>query len=189
MSVELKKIISKDIYRYYGKTKMPFLHRILPYNIGLKYIILFRKANYYGNHNMRKILFAIYAVKLKRLSIKTGFQINPKTQIGEGFYLGHMGATIINPLVKIGKNVSLAQGVTIGAHVRGEKCGCPIIGDEVYIGANAVIVGKIKIGNNVMIAPNSFVNINVPDNSIVLGNPARIIKSNSATEGFLVYKV
>ena len=100
-----------------------------------------------------------------------------------------MGTTIINPKAKIGKNVSLSQGVTIGADVRGERTGCPEIGDEVFIGANAVLVGKIKIGSNVVIAPNSFVDVDVPDNSVVLGNPCLIKNKENATEGFIVYKV
>ena len=52
-------------------------------------------------------------------------------------------------------------------------------------GANAVIVGKINIGNNVLIAPNSYVNFDVPDNSIVIGNPGKIIHKDNATEGYI----
>ena len=190
MYKSLKKILESDIYRYYGVRKMPILHKVLPYNISLKYIILYRKANYFFKKgNLFKMIYYFYFYKLKRLSYKTGIQIHPATDIDEGFYIGHMGTTIINPKAKIGKNVSLSQGVTIGADVRGERTGCPEIGDEVFIGANAVLVGKIKIGSNVVIAPNSFVNVDVPDNSVVLGNPCLIKNKENATEGFIVYKV
>jgi serine O-acetyltransferase len=57
------------------------------------------------------------------------------------------------------------------------------------MGANAVIVGGISIGNNVLIAPNSYVNFDVPDNSVVMGNPATIMARENATEGYINNKV
>lgn len=59
--------------------------------------------------------------------------------------------------------------------------GCPTIGNCVYIGPNAVIVGNITIGNNVLIAANAFVNCDFPSNSIVIGNPC----SMHATDGYM----
>lgn len=70
-----------------------------------------------------------------------------------------------------------------------EKRGGSQIGNCVWIGPNAVIVGKIKIGNNVLIAANSYVNFDVPDNSIVIGNPGKIIHRENATEGYICQKV
>ena len=69
---------------------------------------------------------------------------------------------------------------------RGKRVGCPVIGDEVWIGANSVVVGGIKVGNNVLIAPGSFVNFDVPDNSIVIGNPGKVIERMDATEGYII---
>lgn len=91
----------------------------------------------------------------------------------------------MNPKVSIGRNCNVYNGVTIGKEKRGLREGNPVIGDQVWIGANAVIVGKIKVGNDVMIAPGAFVNFDVPDHSIVLGNPARIIHKENATEGYI----
>lgn len=187
MNSKLKDIIKYDVYRYYGSYSIPFIEKILPYNMGLKYIITYRKANFYQKHKSLKRFY--YAYKLKKMSLKLGFQIHPSTKIGYGFYLGHIGNTIVNSKCIIGNNVNLAQGVTLGAHVRGKREGCPTIGNLVYIGANAVVVGKVNIGNNVMIEPNAFVNFDVPDNSIVIGNPGKIIPSNDATKGFFVYPV
>lgn len=76
----------------------------------------------------------------------------------------------------IGANVNLHKGCTIGAENRGERKGCPIIGEKVYVGINSTIVGNIHVGNDVMIAPNTFVNFDVPDHSIVVENPASIHK-------------
>lgn len=66
---------------------------------------------------------------------------------------------------------------------RGKRAGNPQIGNRVYIAAGAVIVGKIKIGNNVLIAANSFVNFDVPDNSIVIGN--KIMPNDFATQDYV----
>ena len=74
----------------------------------------------------------------------------------------------------IGRNFEFYQNVTVGWG----KTGKPIIGDNVQIYAGAVVAGKITIGNNVRIAANSFVRCDVPDNSLVYGNPAVIRTSN-----------
>lgn len=95
------------------------------------------------------------------------------------------GAYSLNPNAIIGKNVNVATGVTIGQENRRARKGCPQIGDRVWIGTNAVVVGNIQIGNNVLIAPLSNVNFNVPDHTIVIGNPARMIPCENATESYI----
>lgn len=73
---------------------------------------------------------------------------------------------------------------------QGKRMGVPSIGDNVVMNANAVVVGGVKIGNNVLIAPNAFVNFDVPDNSIVIGNPGKIIqRTTSPTAKYIVYSV
>ena len=96
---------------------------------------------------------------------------------------------VINPKTIIGKNCNIAQGVTIGQTNRGKSIGVPKIGNEVWIGANAVIVGGITIGDNVLIAPNAYVNMDVPSNSVVVGNPAQIIPNENATDGYINNKI
>lgn len=74
----------------------------------------------------------------------------------------------------IGKRVIIGQNVTIGRQL--DPSGVPSIGDDVYISAGARILGKIKIGNNIIIGANAVVIRDVPDNSIVAGVPAKVIK-------------
>lgn len=89
-------------------------------------------------------------------------------------------------MVELGDNCVLGAGITIGRENRGERNGAPTIGNLVWIGANAVVVGKITVGDNVLIAPNAYVNFNVPSNSIVIGNPGKIISNRpNATEGYI----
>ena len=85
----------------------------------------------------------------------------------------------------MGNNITINTGVTIGQTNRGKNKGVPTIADNVWIGTNAVIVGGISIGTDVMIAPNSFVNFDVPPHSIVTGNPAKIISREGATSGYI----
>ena len=118
------------------------------------------------------------------MQVKYGYQFQYTCRIGKGLYMPHYGNIVINNKVKLGENCNIAQGVTLGNIKRGKKEGNPEIGDRVAIGANAVVVGKIQIGNDVLIAPLSFVNFDVPDRAVVAGNPANIIHYNSS-EGYI----
>lgn len=173
-----------DIYRYYGRYKEGLIRYFFK-PIGLKYILLFRKCE----SSKSKVLNYYYQIRLYFFSHKSQIQIPYNVSIGKGFYIGHYGRIIINPGVVIGENVNIATGVTIGQENRGKRKGVPTIGNEVWIGSNSVIVGNIKIGSDVLIAPLSFVNFDVPDHSIVIGNPARIIHRVNATEGYINRKV
>ncbi len=95
-------------------------------------------------------------------------------EIGPGLYIGHTGGIHINPQAKIGKNCDLAHQVTIGTSAMGRK-GAPTIGDNVYIGAGAKIIGKINVGNNARIAANTLVITHIPSDVTVMGVPGKVI--------------
>ncbi len=179
-------IIQKDFYRESGKYLSSFQILQKCFSPNLHYVYILRKTQ---KHYRKPIIGLLYKLILRHYQIKYGFQIYPETQIGEGFYLGHWGQVVVNPKAKIGKNCNIAQGVTIAQTNRGKNEGVPIIGDEVWIGPNAVIVGNITIGNNVLIAPNSYVTTDVPDNSVVVGNPAVISTKENATENYINNKI
>ena len=178
--MSLKKIIKADLYRYGGLTNL-WKGKMSP---GFRYTYYLRKAS---RHSKKSILGIYYRLIVRRLSHKYGYQIPVSTAIGEGFYIGHFGTIVVNPRVKIGKYCNITHSTTIGEANRGKLKGCPTIGDRVWIGTGSVIVGNIKIGNNVLISPNAFVNINVPDNSVVIGNPAKVIYKEHATDGYINY--
>lgn len=119
------------------------------------------------------------------MQTKYGLELGNGTNIGPGLYLGHAYGITVNPAAKIGKNCNLHKGVTVGQENRGKRKGAPTLGDYVWVGTNSVIVGNITIGDNVLIAPNSFVNRDVPSNSIVVGSPMKIIEHKNATEGYI----
>ena len=92
---------------------------------------------------------------------------------------------MINPGVIIGNNVDILNGVLLGQIDRGKKKGTPKIGNNVFIGTNAIVVGKVRIADDVVIAPGAYVNFDVPQHSIVIGNPGKIIPTENATIGQL----
>lgn len=187
MKKVLKEKIASDIYRYFGKTKIPFKNRILENPLNLQYSILYRKGHFYYNNPFLRMY---YKKRMRRLSFKIGYSIPLETEIGDGLYLGHNAPIIINGQAKIGKNVNIAQYVTIGADMRGKRKGAPIIGNDVWIGAGSVIVGNITIGNDVVISPNSFVNFDVKDHCVVVpSTQSRMVSKEKATEGFIGNKV
>lgn len=141
---------------------------------------------YQDSHSVLKyfylVLFRIYRAK-------SHIEISSKIKLGPGAYFGHSFGITINSTceggVSVGANCNIHKGVTIGQENRGPRKGVPTIGDEVWIGINATIVGKIRIGNDVLIAPNAYVNCDIPDHSIVIGNPCRIIPSPHATASYI----
>lgn len=178
--------IQKDFYRESGRWLSGISIWKKCINPNLHFVYVLRKTQ---EHRKTPVLGLWWRFVLRHYQIKYGFQIYPETEVGEGFYLGHWGSLVINPKARIGKNCNIAQGVTIGQQNRGKNEGYPEIGDLVWIGANAVLVGNIKIGNNVLVAPNSYVNFDVPDNSVVVGNPAKIYPNDNATDGYINNKI
>ena len=108
-----------------------------------------------------------------------------KGKISEGLVLRHPYFVTITDDAEIGKNVNLFKGCTIGGVRSGKRAGSPKIGDRVTICCNAMVCGGIQIGNDVLIAANAFVDFDVPDNSIVLGNPGIIHKKENASGDYM----
>jgi serine O-acetyltransferase len=100
--------------------------------------------------------------------------IDPQASIGGGLYIGHIGGVHINPGAVLGRDCDLAHRITIGASAMGRQ-GIPVLGDNVYIGTGAVLIGKIKVGSGSKISANTLVMTNVPEGATVMGVPGRII--------------
>ena len=130
-----------------------------------------------------------YRLILKRYAMKYGLEISITADIGKGLYLGHPYNITVGSGAKIGNNVNLHKGCTIGRENRGPRMGIPQIGDRVSVGINATIVGNIKIGDDVMIAPNSYINFDVPSHSVVIGNPGIIHSKENATKDYIGFCV
>lgn len=141
------------------------------------YQFFYRIANKYPN---------VVTISFLKLTCKLYHcEIYYNTNIGRGLYIGHPYCITINPNAIIGNNVNIHKGVTIGCENRGIRCGSPQIGDCVWIGINSTIVGNIKIGDDVLIAPNTYINCDVPAHSIVFGNPCIIKPAQDATSSYI----
>lgn len=146
-----------------------------------KYICAYRK--YQANYNT--VWGRLFRLQMKKLENKTGFSFEGNLSIGNGLIIGHWGKIVINGQAQFGNHFFITHGVTVGRDIRGKRAGVPSFGDRVCIRANSTVVGNIHIGNDVLIAPNTFVNFDVPDHSVVIGNPASIHSKENATEGHI----
>jgi len=133
---------------------------------------------------IKQLLQFLCLIWQKIIEITTGISIPASVQIGHSFYIGHFGGIILNAKTILGNNCNISQGVTIGVSGQGDNRGVPKIGDNVYIGANAVLAGNIVVEDNVLIGACSLVNTNVTVNSVMLGVPA-IKVSEKSSEGYV----
>ncbi|MGF1555882.1 serine O-acetyltransferase [Paucihalobacter sp.] len=175
--------IKSDIARYKKYVNKSSLLLVLTQQ-GLWALIIYRvnsaifqsKAPNY----LKKLLLVFAVISQKFVEVISGISIPYAARIGYGCYIGHFGSIIINANAVIGNNCNISQGVTIGVSGRGDERGVPIIGNNVYLGANAVVAGKISVGDGAVIGANSFVNKNVEANTTVLGVPAKKISDNNS---------
>lgn len=168
---KFRELYNADISRYGGKaeTYIKIFH------------ILYRKAETATIMPIRMFYKSLFRIWANR----RGLEIAANQRIGGGLYVGHAYNITINCRATIGCNCNIHKGIVIGQTNRGAHKGCPTIGDRVWIGINAAIVGNVIIGDDVLIAPNSFVNVDVPSHSVVFGNPCIIKHRDWATERYV----
>lgn len=166
-----KEVYKADLQRY-GNDKIDKYIKLWTY--------LFRKCQF-SRGGVQKIYHAL----LLMVGKKHGIEIDYPVQIGKGLFIAHPYGITINDKVVIGQNCNIHKGVTIGQENRGIRKGTPTMGNNVWIGMNLTVVGSIHIGNDVLIAPNTYLNSDVPDHSIVIGSPAKTISRNNATDSYI----
>lgn len=139
------------------------------------YLVVFRVLEYLMNTSnpLTKLWYPFFYVWHKRQSLKYGLFLHPNT-IGYGLKIAHLGGVHINCL-KMGNYCTITQGVVLGKKRGNENR--PIIGDNVHLLLGCKVLGKIKIGDNSIVAPNSVVIKDVPTDCVVSGVPAIIIKN------------
>ena len=182
MSSDLKHLIAADLFRYRGELGRRVLLRAYLEDPGFRFTYHLRHVAHYAptRRSTGLLPYLYHRRQLHRYRFRFGFDISPTTAIGPGFYIGHFGTVVISPFATLGANCNVAQGVTIGATSRGSRLGAPTLGDRVWVGANAILVGKITIGADALIAPGSFVNVDVPAGSVFLGNPGKVVASTGS---------
>lgn len=184
MVISMYRDLLDDLSRIYdNKNELKLSSLIIIINI-IKYFIIFKgyraiciyrisRELYIGNKK-----FLLFSVRLLNLLINN-IEISYKAPIGPGLMIPHAQCIVIGGVSSIGKNVTIQQGVTIGANIEKEINGrkYPVIGSRVLIGAGAKIIGPISIGDNSIIGANAVVVSDIPKNSIAVGVPARVINT------------
>ncbi len=132
--------------------------------------MLFRSMSFCQRHHLKPVAALLYRLN----AFLTGATIGRNADLGPGFVILHSVSVVINTNVRAGRNLVVYHEVTLGA----EHGRVPVLGDDVYIGAGAKIIGGVRIGSNVRIGANAVVTRDVPDGATVVGIPARVIRLN-----------
>jgi serine O-acetyltransferase len=111
------------------------------------------------------------------VSVATNIELPAGAAIGPGLYIAHTGYIVLSPAVVLGHHCTLTQGVTIGHRGGGTETSreCPVIGNRVYIGPGAAVIGPLTIGDDALIGVNAVVTRSIPPRGVAVGNPARVI--------------
>lgn len=137
---------------------------------------LYYKISHFLYKRKRFLIARIISEKAKR---KTGIEIHPGATIGKNLFIDHGMGVVIGETCIIGDNVTLFHGVTLGGTGKEKGKRHPTIGNNVFIGSGAKILGNITIGNNVKIGANSVILESISDNVTVVGIPGKIIKHHT----------
>jgi serine O-acetyltransferase len=130
--------------------------------------IMFRMMRFCQTHHL-KIMAAIF---YRLNALITNATIGRNADIAPGFVILHSVGVVINTNVRAGRNLVIYHGVTLGA----ERNKSPVLGDNVYIGAGAKVIGGVRVGSDVRIGANAVVTKDVPNGATVVGIPARIVR-------------
>lgn len=182
---EYRYLVQSDLYRISERVDARTLLFHLVRGSSFRYNFWMRTCSYTHSHPLwRRTAYYFARAMLTHYVYKLGISIPFETTIGSGFYIGHFGGIVVNEGCVIGKNCNISHGVTLGVANRGRHKGCPVLGDNVYIAPGAKIVGAVRIGNDVAIGANCVVTSDVPDHSVVVGIPGRVI-SEEGSAGYV----
>lgn len=156
---------------------------------GFRYLLTYRICYSLKRNKIYLFFYYFFRIILHLQGIKYSMDIPLSMEIGPGFRIDHFGGIWLSPGTKIGKNCSISSNVVMGYIPRGINEGVPIsIGDNVYIGPGAKILGSVTIGNDVVIGANTVVTKSIPDGVTVFGIPGRII-AHEGSENYINNKV
>ena len=173
---KMNQLIFEDMVVYPNVRKLRMAKKIP----GFKITFAMRHCQYWKEKgNFFKAIYYYWSLLFKKLSCKYGFEAGSLMDVKGGFAIFHPNGILINSKTKIGKNFTIRGGSKIGEKSDG---GAPTIGNNVDVGINVSIIGDITIGDNVVIGAGAVVVKDVPSDSVVAGNPARVIRYNGLSK-------
>jgi serine O-acetyltransferase len=131
---------------------------------------------------LRKFFSLVYRILFKVIQITTGIELPCEVEIGRNFIIDHYGGIVVSGFTKFGDDCRIRTGVVIGLSRVEDPC-APVFGNNVDVGAGAKILGRIRIGDNVCIGANAVVVTDIPDNSVAVGVPAVIKRHRGTVSG------
>lgn len=177
-----RQVIKADLYRLEGRSGVKALLRSIANDPGFAYLFWMRTCRYTRRHRwLRWVAYPFARWAFKRCRFRYGISIPFDTEIGPGFFIGHFGGIVVNGRARIGRNCNISHGVTLGQTNRGPRQGCPVIGNRVYIGPGAKVIGAVTVGDGAAIGANAVVTRDVPPGAVVAGAPARVVSMNGST--------
>ena len=155
-------------------------------NPGLWVLLVYRLRRYasFGCNVpiLKQVLKLLTSILANLLKLLTTIEIPVTVVLGHGAFIPHVGNIIVHYQSCIGDNCTLTQGVTLGQAGRGDNNGVPVLGDRVYLAPGAKILGKITIGNDVVVGANAVVVKSVPAGAVVGGIPAKILNMDGSAD-------
>lgn len=169
-------IVQSDLERHAGSCDLPtFVARMWKEPAFVCTFWLRTVAWLRSERSALGLLMPLAGLAKRHVERKYGVSTPASAQIGPGLFVVHVGGIAVSPGCTIGRNCTILPGVILGEVNRGARAGSPAIGDDVYIGAGAKVIGGLEVGSNVAIGANAVVTKDVPDNAVVAGVPATII--------------
>lgn len=180
--------LKADVYRLTKDTSWKSIFKQLILNKCFRPIFTLRLCQHYNSKN-NKLLLNVFRLLHRRYCNKVGFIMGWKCNIGPGFCLTHTWGGGINDLATIGSNVTLLHGVSIAQKDKIAEDGsrtsfAPTVEDNVWIGPNSTIIGSVKIGKSSIVGANSLISKDVPQESIAVGNPQRILDKKAIEDAY-----
>lgn len=165
------KILKEDIETVFKKDPAArSIFEVLLCYPGLHAIWIHRIAHWF----YKKKLYLIARIISHINRFLTGIEIHPGAKIGRRFFIDHGMGVVIGETAEIGDDVLIYQGVVLGGVSLSKGKRHPTIGNNVVIGAGAIVLGDIKVGNNARIGAGSVVVKDVPEGATVVGVPGRV---------------
>lgn len=180
----LKALLFADLHRNTGRADWRGVIRYTLRGETYRFNLVFRCTSVVArrNHLLARILKHLGRLWLRRMRTTMGISVPFDTVIGPGLYLGHVGGIKIGTASPIGRDCDISHNVTIGQIQGGPRQGSPSLGDRVYVGVGAVLMGNIHIGDDAAIGANAVVMCDVPAGATAVGVPARILLNRGSAD-------